>query len=242
MTFRKFLTCIALGFVAGLCIQENSQAQLIGNRNVGSAPGGIQQTTPGGRLGNRPSSFRTPAGGGGGFPQPNPAAGQQSAAGSNNPGGMARQDSRFIRGNRQKGDFVGTNRSDLQGFVGSTQAVGVGNVPIAANNVRIETGSRRANRALPPLGKSGMYYPKLDLSSILDDQDSELIPRPRQFEPLQERIRERTNPSVSIRMESGIVVLRGEVTSQRESELLETILGFEPGVDRIRNELVVLGR
>jgi hypothetical protein len=30
--------------------------------------------------------------------------------------------------------------------------------------------------------------------------------------------------------------------SKRESELIETILGFEPGVDRVRNELVIRGR
>ncbi|MFN7795538.1 MAG: BON domain-containing protein [Planctomycetota bacterium] len=36
-----------------------------------------------------------------------------------------------------------------------------------------------------------------------------------------------------------MVVLRGEVSSRRDSELIEAILGFEPGVDRVRNELVI---
>lgn len=241
MMIRKRLTCSALGILAGLSQLEYSQAQLIGNRNVGSAPGGIQQSTPGGRLGNRPSSFRTPTGGAGGFPQPNPAA-AQNAGGANNPGGLARQDSRFIRGNRQKGDFVGSNRTELKGFVGATQAVGVGTAPVAANNVRVETGSLRTNRPLPPLSKSGMYYPKLDLNSLVEDQESEWIANPRRFEQLQERVRERTNSVVSIRSEAGEVVVQGEVMSKRESELIETIIGFEPGVDRVRNELVIRGR
>lgn len=241
MMIRKQMACCALGILAGLSQMEYSQAQLIGNRTVGQAPGGIQQSTPGGRLGNRPSSFRTPPGGAGGFPQPNPAA-AQNAGGANNPGGLARQDSRFVRGNRQKGDFVGSNRTELKGFVGATQAVGVGTAPVAADNVRIETGSLRTNRALPPMGKSGMYYPKLDLNSLVEDRESELIANPRRFEQLQERVRERTNSVVSIRSEAGEVVVQGEVMSKRESELIETILGFEPGVDRVRNELVIRGR
>jgi osmotically-inducible protein OsmY len=84
-----------------------------------------------------------------------------------------------------------------------------------------------------------MYYPKLDLTSIADDQGSEVLADPRRFERIQERVRERTNASVSIVQESGVVVLRGEVSNRRDSELIEAILGFEPGVDRVRNELVI---
>lgn len=233
---------VSFGLVSVVGMRETTQAQLIGNRNVGSAPGGIQQTTPGTRLGNRPSSFRTPTG----TPpmnmgQPNPASNQGGAIrpGDNNPGGLARQDSRFIRGNRQRGDFVGSNRTDLKGFVGAGQAVGVGTAPIATSNLRVETGSPRANRPLGPLGKTGMYYPKLDLTSMEEDQGSELIADPRRFEKMQERIRERTDASVRISQEGGVVVLRGEVSNKRDSELIETIIGFEPGVDRVRNELVI---
>jgi len=42
-------------------------------------------------------------------------------------------------------------------------------------------------------------------------------------------------------LESGVAVLRGEVATERDSELIEAMLGFEPGVDRIRNELRVRG-
>jgi osmotically-inducible protein OsmY len=59
---------------------------------------------------------------------------------------------------------------------------------------------------------------------------------------LQERVRERTDAAVRIEQEGGVVVLRGEVSSKRESDLIETMLGFEPGVDRVRNELVIQGR
>lgn len=230
-------------FAAGLYPSAEAKGQLIGNRKVGSAPGGIQQSTPGGRLGSSPSSFRTPTGGGTGFPQPNPGQSGAGAnnSGANNPGGLARQDSRFVRGNRQRDDFVGSNRTELKGFVGATQAIGVGTAPIAANNVRIETGNLRSNRPLPPLGKSGMYYPKLDLNSIVVE-DAEVITNPRQFERFKERVRERTDSEIEITMESGVAVIRGEVGSKRDSELLEAMIGFEPGVDRVRNELTVRGK
>ena len=232
----------------GICVQsESSQAQLIGNRTVGATPGSIQRSTAGGRMGANPSSVRNRVAGTPGFANPpNPGgipggnAGGSASPGSNNPGGLARQDSRFIRGNRQRGDFVGSNRTDLTGFVGSTQAVGVGNAPSATSTLRIETGSTRPNRPLGPLGKKGMYYPKLDLES-LDQGEPELLSPANQFGEIQERLRQQGNPGIQVGLESGVAVLRGEVATERDSELIEAMLGFEPGVDRIRNELRVRG-
>jgi hypothetical protein len=86
-----------------------------------------------------------------------------------------------------------------------------------------------------------MYYPKLDLNSIAQDEVEVLVSPTRVIE-IQERIRQRSNPGVSVVFEGGYAVLRGEVSSNREAELIETMLGFEPGVDRVRNELVVRGK
>ena len=231
----------------GICLQsESSQAQLIGNRTVGATPGSIQRSTAGGRMGANPSSVRNRVAGTPGFANPpNPGGnpgntGGSTGPGSDNPGGLARQDSRFIRGNRQRGDFVGSNRSDLTGFVGSTQAVGVGNVPSATSTLRIETASARPNRPLGPLGKKGMYYPKLDLES-LDQGEPEVLVPSNQFGEIQERLRQQGNPGIQVGLESGVAVLRGEGATERDSELIEAMLGFEPGVDRIRNELRVRG-
>ncbi len=245
-----------LSMAIGICVQsESSQAQLIGNRTVGASPGSIQQRTAGGRMGANPTSVRNrvagtpgfanppnPGGIPGGFPGGNPGgnAGGSAGQGSNNPGGLARQDSRFVRGNRQRGDFVGSNRSDLTGFVGSTQAVGVGNAPSATSTLRIETGSARTNRPLGPLGKKGMYYPKLDLESLEDGGPEVLLPA-NQLGDIQERLRQQVNPSIQVGLESGVAVLRGEFATERDSELIEAMVGFEPGIDRIRNELRVRG-
>jgi osmotically-inducible protein OsmY len=90
------------------------------------------------------------------------------------------------------------------------------------------------------LGKKGMYYPKLDLDS-LDQGEAELLSPANQLGEIQERLRQQGNPGIQVGLESGVTVLRGEVATERDSELIEAMLGFEPGVDRIRNELRVRG-
>jgi osmotically-inducible protein OsmY len=85
-----------------------------------------------------------------------------------------------------------------------------------------------------------MYYPKLDLDS-LDQGEAELLSPANQFGEIQERLRQQGNPGIQVGLESGVAVLRGEVATERDSELIEAMLGFEPGVDRIRNELRVRG-
>ncbi|MCY3005638.1 MAG: BON domain-containing protein [Planctomycetota bacterium] len=235
-----------VGFTAvlGVClVSAPSEAQMFGNRNVGSSSGSIQKTTAGGRLGSNPSSVRNRVASTPGVANPpntGSNAGGGAGPGTNNPGGLAKPDSRFVRGNRQRGDFVGSNRSDLNGFVGSTQAVGVGNVAAATNTMRLETGSAKANRPLGPLGKKGMYYPKLDLSSF-DEGETEVLVPSSQLSQIEERIRQQGNAGIQLRLEAGVAVLRGEVATKRDSELIESMLGFEPGVDRIRNELKVRG-
>lgn len=206
-----------------------AQAQLIGNRTVGSAPGNIQQTSPSGRIGA------------GSFTNAAPGAGPIGANGisvGTNPGGGISQNGRFVRGNRQRGDFVGSNRTDLKGFVGAGQAVGTGNAPSATSSLRLETSGQRVNRPLPPLPKKSMYYPKL----VLDQSDSargEVIRSPEFQGEVQDRLRRSGYPQVAVQWNAGVAVLSGQVATEREREMAETLLGFEPGISEIRNELQV---
>jgi hypothetical protein len=85
-----------------------------------------------------------------------------------------------------------------------------------------------------------MYYPKLDLSSF-DEGETEVLVPSSQLSQIEERIRQQGNAGIQLRLEAGVAVLRGEVATKRDSELIESMLGFEPGVDRIRNELKVRG-
>ncbi len=219
----------SLAFFGAVGQVTTADAQLIGNRTVGSAPGNIQQTSPSGRIGA------------GSFTNAAPGAGPIGANGlsvGNNPGGGISQNGRFVRGNRQRGDFVGTNRTDLKGFVGAGQAVGIGNAPSATSTLRLETSGQRVNRPLPPLPKKSMYYPKL----VLDQSDSvrgEVIPSPAFQTEVQNRLRRSGYPQVEVQWNAGVAVLSGQVATERERELAETLLGFEPGISEIRNELQV---
>src|SRR5262249_40038408 len=47
--------------------------------------------------------------------------------------------------------------------------------------------------------------------------------------------------NITVGVDGNVVVLRGEVSSERERRLAEGILRLEPGVTEIRNELVVTG-
>ncbi len=206
-----------------------ANAQLIGNRTVGSAPGNIQQTSPSGRIGT------------GSFTNAAPGAGPIGANGisvGNNPGGGISQNGRFVRGNRQRGDFVGSNRTELKGFVGAGQAVGIGNAPSATSTLRLETSSQRVNRPLPPLPKKSMYYPKLVLEQT-DSARGEVIPSPEFQTEIQNRLQRSGYPQVEVQWIAGVAVLSGQVATERERELAETLLGFEPGISEIRNELLV---
>ena len=49
----------------------------------------------------------------------------------------------------------------------------------------------------------------------------------------------KSNGNIAVSVEGGVVVLRGQVGSERERRLAETMLRFEPGVRDVRNELII---
>jgi len=51
----------------------------------------------------------------------------------------------------------------------------------------------------------------------------------------------KSRKGVNVSVEGGVVVLRGEVSSERERRLAEGIMRLEPGVAEVRNELIVNG-
>jgi len=226
----RSLLLLSTAFLGGTSFSsQQTFAQLIGNRTVGNAPGNIQQTSPSARAGS--GSFTNASANSG-------PIGPNGLSVGNNPGGGIQANGRFVRGNRQRGDFVGSNRTDLKGFVGATQAVGTGNVASSTTNLRLETSSQRVNRPLPPLPKKSMYYPKL----VLDDSEqdaAEVIRSPEFRTEVQDRLQRAGYPNVELQMEAGVAVLRGSVASQREAELAATMLSFEPGISQIRNQIEV---
>ena len=192
-------------------VQREACGQLIGNRSVGTAPGFNQPRTPGGNPGV--SNNLSP-----------------SISG------------RFIRGNRSRNDFVGSNRTDQQGFVGSTQAIGVGRVPSSVEGLRAAT-QRNVNRPLPAQPSTGLYYPKLEIDfseEDASDKDEQTTRVATVFSQTQERVAKVAGANVSVVRVGGLAIVRGVVTDKRTADLIVTLLGFEPGVDQVRNEMQIV--
>ena len=146
---------------------------------------------------------------------------------------------RFIRGNRSARDFVGSDRNEQSGFVGSGQAIGVGRVRSATEGLRIESSNVTIlNRPLPPQPAKGSYYPRLQIAFSVQDSKistSEVAAEER----LYLRIAGVTGNNAQLTLSGRTAILRGTVESARAAELAEQLLSFEPGIDRVQNELTL---
>lgn len=154
--------------------------------------------------------------------------------------GMLSGNERFLRGNRSRRDFVGSNRSDQTGFVGAQQALATGRVPSATEGLRIDrTNPNRVNRPMAPQPTRGMYYPKLDVDLSLSNAESQTIrARSEEIEVrLQERLQRIGGPETQFTIDRSVAILRGRVDSRATAELLEQLVRFEPGIEAVQNEL-----
>ena len=221
-------------FLFGLPV-DFAVAQLFGNRSMGQPLQPVQPLRGSGSIDAPPNNvFPNNGLPPFGFPQPQPGP----QAGSNTGAGV-RGSERFLRNSRTPNAFVGSDRRDQAGFVGSQQAIGTGRVPAATESLR-ELGSQkgRTNPSLPALSKKGMYYPRLQFD---EDLPQPTVPKAMTLRhaKLQEHVTELTQSKASISIEGAEAILRGKVASQKLAQQLEILASFEPGIDRVRNELVV---
>jgi len=216
--FRMTLCTI---LVAVLGQQEKTYAQLIGNRPVSSPSASLQQRNASGLSPNIGTGLV-----GGNSPL------SPSLTLQNGP-------KRYLRGNRSRLDFVGSNRTELSGFVGSEQALGVGQVPSAADSLRIETTKSKINKPLPTQPAKGMYYPRLEIAFDIAPSQGELLSVGDASMDIRERVAQVSGGSVNVVMSGNTAILRGTVNSVRTSELLMQLLSFEPGINGVKNELVI---
>ena len=153
--------------------------------------------------------------------------------------GMLQGSERFLRGNRSRNDFVGSNRSDQTGFVGAGQAIGVGRVQSATEGLRIDAAdTQRINRPLPRQPRRGMYYPRLEIAFDVSDDISlrtEVTPSLR----IRQRVTKVAGDNIELTLADRTAVLRGTVESQHDADLATRLLSFEPGIDHVQNELQV---
>ncbi len=161
MISRHFLSsypCLIALAGAFLPIQV-VHAQLIGNQSIGTSALSLSQ--------QRAAASAVPQ-----APPLGMIGGASNAIGSIG-NRLQVNNTRFVRGSRSRQDFVGSNRTDQTGFVGSGQALGVGRVASATENLRLETTKAKINRPLPLQPAKGMYYPRLEV-----DLEKEAMPDP----------------------------------------------------------------
>jgi len=231
----KLQVSMLMSLVALLLQPQFAAAQLIGNRAIGAPAASLSQ--------QRAASSAPPSNIGIGLANTGGIGQAANAIGSLGTR-MQVNNTRFVRGNRSSQDFVGSNRMDLDGFVGSGQAIGVGRVPSAVENLRIETTKTKINRPLPPQPAKGMYYPRLeiDFETTMASQNEGLVEGLAEgpaSQDVSDRVSQFSGGNASVRMAGSTAILRGRVNTIRTSELLVQLLSFEPGIDRVKNELLV---
>ena len=153
--------------------------------------------------------------------------------------GEVQGNERFLRSNRRRGDFVGSDRFERRSFVGAQQGQAAGPVIPSTLGVRPEIDrSSQINQPLPAPGRNQAYYPRLTLGFATHSSPM--------FRPEKGLQRELANPdyfSSSNRFEVSVEVrtatLRGVVADARERDLAELLVSFEPGISAVRNELRV---
>ena len=206
----SLLPCMVL-LLASVALRNEAHGQLIGNRTVGVAPGFNQPRSSGGNSGVASNTSPTISG-------------------------------RFVRGNRARNDFVGSNRTEQKGFVGATQAIGVGRVQSAVEGLRVAN-PKSVNRPLPSQPATGPYYPRLAVDFSSRDENSsrsEITGKSETvFASAQERVEKVPGANVNVVRVGGLAIVRGVAKDERTAELIVTLLGFEPGVDQVRNEMQI---
>lgn len=164
-----------------------------------------------------------------------PAAGEAA--------GTLEGNERFLRENRPRNAFVGSDRRSQQGFVGSAQAIGSGRVVASTESLESPPDpSDRINRPLPPQPSDQLYYPRLVIDFQSQSGNASNKPRvgAREERVLQQRLSRIAGREVVVQTVEGQTILDGQVASESMVQKLAIIASFEPHVDQIVNRLVVV--
>ena len=153
--------------------------------------------------------------------------------------GTIRGNERFLRGNRNRTSFVGSDSSESTEFVGQQQASGSNRVRSTLSGMRIETGrdvNRRAQAATEK--RRAMYDPRLQVGFTYTQPSA----RRRAFD-IEERLAntprlELLGP-VEVTIERETATLTGQVATPRDRTLAGLLLTLEPGISEVRNDLTV---
>ncbi len=142
---------------------------------------------------------------------------------------------RFVRQNRSGAQFVGNDRQDQPGFVGNTQARQQGNVRAATESLR----DRRPPRINQPASfpaANVRYAPRL-VADFSFKERSVVRSQTVTQQSLQRFNAGSQSDVISVSVAGRVATLRGEVVSAHHRSLAELMALFDPGIDRVQNEL-----
>ena len=152
-------------------------------------------------------------------------------------GEMVDENARFVRGNREAADFVGSDLGDVQDFVGMQQTGIEADIRSAIDELVIEE-TPDVN-----IGAQPVIPPRMLLNAPRMQVGFDFTPRPAGIvsSQLTRRVGSKLSSNGSNRIEvwveDGVAILRGEVVSERDRKLAGILVGFEPGVARVQNEI-----
>lgn len=146
---------------------------------------------------------------------------------------------RFVRSNRRRTDFVGSDALELARFIGRVQGLTRGPVQSTMTGFRVEQ-APNANRAAPPaaLRRAPVYAPRLELAEPVSGPAPETVGRRLESQLARSPALALFGP-VEVWVEGGTAILRGEAASARDAELAALVVAMEPGVERVQNELII---
>jgi hypothetical protein len=173
-------------------------------------------------------------------------------------GGLLGSNERFLRGNRQPGQFVGSDTQDLTNVLGglSNAATGRGAGQMSRSGLTTQTSGRtarpnQANRRNQgnqrgrgsSRGPSGRGRAEEVVTTVTPDfRYPQPVPA-NVSSALATRLDKSTRigriAPIRVVIEGGTTILRGVVETEHDRALAEQLALLEPGVRRVKNELVV---
>lgn len=154
--------------------------------------------------------------------------------------GQLNGSARYLRGNRSRDAFIGSDIGDQPKFVGNVQARPGGVVlPAVTTLTPPPDQTKQLNQPLPKPGEKALYSPVLKPNWKLPERPATEVSASLE-RVLSNSPRFSPESRLEVLVEGRTAVLRGEVFSAAERDLAENVLRLEPGVSQVRNELQVM--
>ena len=148
---------------------------------------------------------------------------------------------RFLRRNRRRTAFVGRDSRERTTFVGQQQGSATGRVQTAVASQPAVRFERNANLSSQRTNQStsGIYEPRLAVGFSFEPAAPEVLSE-RLTQSLNALPRFRRAGPLSVTVDARTATLRGVVASTEDRQLAEVVVGFEPGVSKVVNQLTVV--